>query len=106
MKIKTFVLVCSLLAMTTSAFAQFFPANANISIQPGQVNAQVYNPNYEPIVCQGHTFGRTSRGLVLNAFFSDIIPPGQYRYAYVHTNPYDPFINGWSNINCQFRRYY
>jgi hypothetical protein len=105
MKFKAIALVSLLLMLTSSAFAQFFPANANVSIQPGRVNAQVYNPNYEPIFCQGYTFGRTSRGVVLNAFFNDIIPPGQYRFAYVHTNPYDPFINGWSNINCQFRRF-
>ncbi len=105
MKLKAFVFLCSLSVISTSAFAQFFPANARMSVFPGQVRAEVFNSNYEPIVCEGYVFGRTASGMELNAFFRDIIPGGQFRHAFVYTNPYNPFMNGWSNINCRFARY-
>lgn len=105
MSFKALVTFFALSIVSSSAFAQFFPAQAYVAVLPGQVRAEVFNPHYEPIVCEGYVFGRTYRGMVLNAFFRDFIPGGSHRFAFVYTNPYDPFMNGWSNIHCHFARY-
>jgi len=87
--------------------AQFFPATGYVQVLPGQVTAQVYNPHYEPIICNGQVFGQTYTGRVYNAFFYEqLIPAGQYRFVFVQTFPHDPFGNGWSNIVCRFARFF
>jgi len=97
----------ALVTMITSgqAFA-FFPVNPLVQVRPEVVSAQVYNPYYEPIACQGFAFGRTVYGQVFQAYFNDIIPPGQNRFAVVHTNAFaNPFANGWADIRCRFLRW-
>lgn len=105
MKLKS-LFIALFLTLTTSAFAQFFSANPVVTVLPGQVAAQVYNPYYEPIVCNGQVFGQTARGPVFNAFFTEqLMPAGSYRFATVVTNAFTPFIGGWANINCRFVRW-
>ncbi len=88
------------------AFAQYFTANPLMAVRPDVVSAQVYNPYYEPIFCEGYAFGRTSWGNVYQAAFRDVLPPGAYRFAYVRTNAWgNPFVNGWAQIYCRFLRY-
>jgi hypothetical protein len=104
MKLKTLG-IALVMAFTSSAFAQFFPARAQVTVLPGQVNAQVFNPYYEPIICNGQVFGLTAGGALLNAFFVEqFMPAGSYRYAVVNAHPFNPFINGWANIHCRFVR--
>lgn len=106
MKLKSFI-VASLIAFSTSAFAQWFPARAYVTVLPGQVAVQVFNPFYEPIICGGQVFGQTSMGPVYNTFFVEqFMNVGEYRFAYVNTNPFAPFVNGWANINCRFARFW
>ena len=105
MKLKSLI-IALFLTLTTSAFAQLFPANPVVTVLPGQVAAQVYNPYYEPIICNGQVFGQTARGAVFNAFFVEqLMPAGSYRFATVVTNAYNPFVGGWANINCRFIRF-
>jgi hypothetical protein len=102
MKFKALILT-SLLSFSISALAQFFPAQAYVNVLPGRVSAQVYNPYFQPIVCNGQVFGQTSYGLILNSFFYEqLLPPGSSRWAFVQTNPWQPFIHGWSNIHCRY----
>jgi len=96
----------SLILVSSAAQAYFFPINPRVMVNPAQITAQVYNPYYEPILCQGYVYGTTYRGLTLNAWFNSILAPGESRYATVYVNnPYfDRFGNGWANISCQFLR--
>ena len=90
--------------ISTQAFA-VFPINPLVTIRPDAVTAQVYNPYYEPILCEGQATGLTYVRTVHHARIADIIPPGGYRYAVVTTNPYtNPFINGWAQVVCRFLR--
>ncbi len=95
------------LIFSFSAFA-FFPVNPLVQVRGNVVSAQVYNPYYEPILCEGFAFGRTYSGVVLQSRVADIIPAGGYRFAYVHTNAFlNPFVQGWAQIHCRFvGRYY
>lgn len=102
MQLKVLMLI-SCWAVVTSAYAQFFPAQAFVRVLPVQVSAQVVNPHFQPIVCSGQVFGQTAYGITLNAHFVEqMLPPGGHRFAFVQTTPYQPFINGWSNIHCRF----
>jgi hypothetical protein len=106
MKLKS-LLAVALFTLTTSAFAQWFPARVQVTVLPGRVTAQVFNPYYEPIICNGQVFGQTVHGPVFNAFFAQqFLPAGGYRFAFVQTTPYSPFVNGWANIQCRFARFY
>lgn len=105
MKLKALALFSLLISST--AFAQWFPARAHVTVFPGQVAVQVFNPYYEPIICNGQVFGQTMRGPVLTSFFAEqFMPAGSYRFAYVQTTPYAPFVNGWANIHCRFARFF
>lgn len=104
MKLKL-AIVAFLITLSSASFAQFFAANPNVTILPGVVTARVYNPYYEPIICNGQVFGQTYAGPVYNAFFVEqILPPGAYRQATVVTNAFNPFVGGWANIHCRFAR--
>lgn len=105
MKLKAFIFAL-VLSMTPTAFAQFFPAKAYVTVLPGQVSAEVYNPYYEPIICSGQVFGQTAAGPVFSTFFAQqFMPAGSYRYAVVVSNGFNPFVGGWANINCRFARW-
>jgi hypothetical protein len=105
MKLKALILA-SALTLTSSAFAQYFAANPAVTVLPGQVSVQVYNPYYEPIICNGQVFGQTINGPVFNAFFAEqFMPAGSSRFAVVVTNPYNRFVGGWANIHCRFNRW-
>jgi hypothetical protein len=100
MKLKAFI-VLSLLTATT-AFAQFFPARVEVVVLPGQIAAQVTNPFFQPIICNGQVFGQVTSGAVFTTYFAEqFMPVGSYRFAYVTTTPFLPFVNGWANIHCR-----
>ena len=99
------LIVLVALFITTQAHA-FFPMNPLVQIRPDVVSAQVYNPYYEPILCEGIAFGRTVYGQLLQARMADVIAPGTSRYAFVYTNAFvNPFANGWAQVMCRFLRY-
>ena len=105
MKLKA-IFLASALTLTSSAFAQYFLANPAVTVLPGQVSVQVYNPYYEPIICNGQVFGQTITGPVFNAFFAEqFMPAGSYRYAVVTTNVFNRFVGGWAEIRCRFARW-
>lgn len=106
MKLKA-LLIGLFLTVTTSAFAQFFPARVDVVVLPGQVAAQVVNPYYEPIICNGQVFGQTFGGQIFTTYFAEqFLPAGGFRYAYVQTTPLLPFATGWANIHCRFARFW
>lgn len=106
MKLQFLLVLSFFSAFTGLAHAQYFTAQAQVSVLPGQVSVQVYNPYYEPIVCSGQVFGQVAYGPVFNAYFVEqYMTAGTHRYAYVYTTPYAPFVSGWANINCRFARY-
>ncbi len=106
MKLKS-LFVAGLFLVTSTAFAQFFPARVHVSVLPGQVSFQVMNPHFNPIICNGQVFGRTIYGQVFTSFFAEqFMRAGEFRYAYVNAIPYAPFTNGWANIHCRFAGWY
>lgn len=106
MKLKALFIVLTFTVMT-SAFAQVFPARVNVSVLPGQVTAEVFNPFYEPIVCSGQVFGQTVAGPVFNSFFLEqVLPAGDFRLAFVRADFRNPFVTGWANISCRFLRFF
>jgi hypothetical protein len=106
MKLKALT-IASFLMLASSAFAQFFSARTFVTVLPAQVTAEVFNPYYEPIICNGQVFGQTASGVVLNSFFNEqFMPAGSYRFAVVRANPLNPFVGGWANIHCRFARWW
>lgn len=106
MKLKA-ALLTVLLSFSTGAFAQFFPAQAFVTVLPTQVSVEVYNPYYEPIICNGQVFGLTASGLTYSSFFAEqYLPAGGYRYAIVQTNAFNVFVRGWPSIHCRFARWF
>lgn len=100
MKLKAIVFL-SLLTVS-SAFAQWIPAQVNVSVQPWLVTAQVVNPHYYPIICSGQVFGRTFNGQVASAYFAQqYLYQGGYGVAYAHAGYFGQFVNGWANVNCR-----
>jgi hypothetical protein len=101
-KLKS-LFVVALIAITSSAYAQWFSARVNVVVLPGQVAAEVINPFHQPIICQGQVFGQTSLGPVYTTYFVEqFLPFATNRFAYVQTTPLAPFVGGWANIFCRF----
>jgi hypothetical protein len=106
MKLKSLV-VATFMCLASSAFAQWFPATVHVTVLPFQVAVQVVNPYHYPIICNGQVFGQTSHGPVFTTYFAEqFLPVGGHRYAYVQTNLYSPFVNGWANLHCRFAHYW
>jgi hypothetical protein len=102
---RRFVVAGLLSFMSLPAFAQYFTANPLLAVRPDVVSAQVYNPYYEPILCEGYAYGFTSWGNTFHAAFRDVLPPGSYRFAYVRTNAWNnAFVSGSAQIYCRFFR--
>jgi hypothetical protein len=102
-KLKSFLIATLVSLFATSAFAQWFPGRVQVTVLPGQVAFQVMNPYYQPIVCNGQVFGQTFHGQIFTAgFIEQVLPVGDFRYAYVNAVPFAPFARGWANIHCRF----
>lgn len=102
---KKVLLALSALMVAVPAFAQYFPARAYVTVLPGQVTAEIFNPYYEPIICNGEVFGQTVAGPVFHSFFYEqLLPAGGYRSALVRADLRNPFVHGWANIHCRFIR--
>jgi hypothetical protein len=99
-KLKVLFLVV-FLTVTSSAFAQWF-VQPQMFVTPDATVARVFNVWGRPVICEGEVHGLTYSGLWLRGGFRDIIPMGQYREAVVFTYRFDPFIDGRSNIWCNF----
>lgn len=99
---KSLILACALF-LSTTAFAQFFPMNAQVQVQRNVVRAVVSNHFYEPIECYAIAYGRLNNGQVLTAHLRDFVPMGQFRYANVFSNmPGLFFVEGWAEAQCRF----
>ena len=104
---RSLLRLMAIIALFSLVEAQaFFPINPLIQVRRDVVSAQVYNPHYEPIICEGMAFGQTMYGQVFQARITDIIPPGNSRFAFVRTNFSNPFVNGWGQVVCRFARWY
>ncbi len=103
MKLKSLIFSV-MMTLSLSSFAQaWFPAQYSVQVLPGQVAAQVFNPHFVPIVCSGQVFGQTYAGpVVTSGFFETYLQPGTNRFAFVYTNAWAPFVQGWANLNCRY----
>jgi len=101
-KIRTAVLTAILCLCTVAGIA--WAEGAFVDVHPGQITATAVNNGPRVMVCNGRVFGQRADGSILFAWMSYVpVPPGQSRYVFVSTNPYaDPFVNGWSDIECVF----
>jgi hypothetical protein len=107
MKSKLLIVLFFMISFSFPVKAHWFPAHINVMVLPGQVSAEVYNPFYEPIICNGQVYGQTMYGGTLTVFFIEqFLPMGSNRFAFVQTTPFNPFIGGWANIHCRFVRFY
>ena len=99
---KKILLACAFFAaMSSSAFA-FIP-QTNFYLNREVAIARVWNTSWQPIACYGQAFGRTWNGVVLNAWVNGVvIYPQTSVDVYVHSNFYDPFVQAWANIDCQY----
>lgn len=102
MKLKA-LFAALIMTVSLSSFAQWFPARVAVQVLPGQVVAQIFNPQYVPMICSGQVFGQTYGGpLLTSAFIEHYMQPGTNRFAFVYTNAWAPFVNGWANFNCRY----
>ena len=99
---KKFILsVMAFLTISTTASAfvpqmQFF-VNREVAI------ARVFNTTFRPVACTGVAFGRTYQGVVLNSYANNVVVyPNSSVDVYVHSNFYDPMVQAWAQINCEF----
>lgn len=98
---KLMLSLAVVLTLTTNAHA-FFP-QMNYFVNREVAVSRVWNTSFQNIVCSGYAFGRTYRGVVLNSFVSNMtVFPGQYVDVYVHSNFYDPMVQAWAQIDCNF----
>ncbi len=103
MKLKSLLVALFITLSTSSAFAQWFPAQVQATVLPGQVSFVVANPYLQPVVCSGQVFGQTIYGQIFTTYFLEQwMPIGGFSYAYVVATPYAPFAYGWANINCRY----
>jgi len=93
-----FVAALSLLS-TSTAYA-WWVAHARVDVTRTRVQATVSNNQGLPIYCRGTVYGRTYYGQVLYANGSAWVNPGRYAYLHVWTDGSNPFVDGWSNIEC------
>lgn len=103
MKLKALLVSLSLTLSVASFAYPWFPAQYQVQVLPGQVTAQIFNPQMVPIICSGQVFGQTFRGPVLTSgFIEHFLLPGTNRFAFVYTNAFAPFVSGWANLNCRY----
>jgi len=92
------------LSFTAATAYAWYSANARVNVNPRRVSATVYNNLNRPIACRGRVVGQLSSGQTLWSDARGVIYPGRSAHVYVYTNdPYNQFVNGWSNIQCQMR---
>jgi hypothetical protein len=105
-KLRFIVTLLTGIILSSNAFAYWFPARLHVVVLPGQVTAEIYNPYYETIICNGQLYGQTLYGGIMQVFFIEqLLPAGSNRFAFVQTTPINPFVSGWANINCRFIRF-
>jgi len=90
------------LALSMSVAATAWATAAYVNTYTHQVSFTVENTSAFTFVCTGHLYAETYSGKRLQAYMDrEAVPPGQYRYMYLYTDPrVDPFVRGWSDINC------
>lgn len=102
---KVVFLLVFLVVVSGVIFAQSGPwsVSGNVNIDGIVVRVSVYNMWPRPIICSGRAVGITAQGLRLYSIMTrQVIMPGQFAYVYIHSNPYDPFIDGWGDFQCNW----
>lgn len=89
------------LTLSTNVFA--FVPHMSFFVNREVATARVWNNSGRPFVCSGVAFGQTYNGLRLNTWFNNLyVAPGMSADAYVYSNFYDPFVNAWAQVDCQY----
>lgn len=100
--VLSFLALGALVFMYSEAQASFVMINPHVSVAPNAVTATVVNPYARPIICSGFVYGRSAySGQVFNSWMNSIViyPRGFYN-LHVY-NQWEPFANGWANIQCR-----
>lgn len=104
---RQILMIITILMFSSSVFGQWFPAPTNVFVLPGQVRAEVFNPYLSPIICNGQVYGQTTYGQIFSSYFIEqFLVPGDFRFAFVQTTPFAPFVGGWANIQCRFATFF
>ena len=99
---KKFLVVIAITILSLSQAFAFYP-QLSFFVNREVATTRIWNTSYQPMVCSGYAFGQTFNGVVLNSWFNTIyVGPGMYADAYVYSNFYDPFVNSWAQVDCQF----
>lgn len=88
-------------ALTGSAKVHAFNVQAQVNFNPLKATASVYNRFNRPIICDINATGYTYYGQSLYSYMDRVvIHPGMNGYAYVYSNPGNPFVNVSGNADC------
>ncbi len=80
-----------------------FTVQANVWWNQLQAVATVHNIFPRAIICSGQAQGITANGIPLFAYMNGhVIMPGQFGHINVFTNVYNPFINAFAYVNCNW----
>lgn len=89
------------------AVSVLFPAMAwvwwvsGVTVTPSQVSTQVHNDAPYTVWCTGAVYGQLSSGYTVNTWMRNVpIPPSSGRVLAVTTNPFNPFVGGYTDITC------
>lgn len=100
--IKNLLLVIVLLCISNTSQA-WWKEHVNVTTDKTVIIATVINQYNRAIYCEGYVFGRTYYGNILNNWAEGIIDVGNYSIIFVNTNTNDPFVEGWTNIQCRWQ---
>lgn len=97
------LLLATAMFLTLSSTVSAFVPHMNFFVNREVATARIFNNTGRAFVCSGTAYGMTMNHVVLNSWFNQIyVAPGMYAYAHVYSNYYDPFVNVWAQVDCQF----
>lgn len=76
------------------AQSPWFAVALNCNVSPTKAVCSIANTGTLPMFCQVRADGQVANMTVIYAYFNGVVPPGQYRYATVYSNPPNPPIVG------------
>ncbi|HLE13042.1 MAG: hypothetical protein A2504_07460 [Bdellovibrionales bacterium RIFOXYD12_FULL_39_22] len=80
-----------------------FSPESYCSINRLDVTCSIYNPWDRPIICSGRADAITARGWQAFVFmYNQVLYPGTYRYMYLYSNYYDPFVRARARLDCNW----
>ena len=97
------IILSAIAALTISANAQAFVPLVQTFVNRDLAIVRVWNTTARPIVCSGVVYGRTQKGVTLNTWVNQkVISQNTFVEVYVRSNYYDPMVQAWAQLNCEY----